>query len=259
MRIVIIGTGNTATVLGRLFFGKGHEISQVIGRNKEYTEHLAQKLNSSFSILAQEVNPDADIYIIAVSDHAIAEVAGRLALDKKLVVHTAGSIERDVLTNCSKNYGVLYPLQSLRKEMAQLPDIPFLVDGNTPDNCALIADLARTVSSRVELADDRRRLQTHVAAVMVSNFTNHMYVLAEEFCKKEHISFPILLPLIGEVASRLQMYSPGDVQTGPAVRNDTITIQKHLSLLEPYPLLQSIYELLTESIRQSQDHNKHNN
>ena len=48
----------------------------------------------------------------------------------KLVLHTAGSVSKDVLKNISYNYGVLYPLQSLRKESHEIPEIPFLVDGN---------------------------------------------------------------------------------------------------------------------------------
>lgn len=249
MRIVIIGTGNAATVLGRLLHYAGHEITQVIGRNAERTEKLAGILNSSFTVQTDEVTYEADIYLIAVADNSIEEITHALRLDKKLVVHTAGSIQKDVLRNCSKNYGVLYPLQSLRKEMDRLPQIPFLIDGNTPDNCTLIADLARTISSRVEFADDKRRLLTHLAAVMVSNFTNHLYMAAEDLCKHENISFQLLLPLIEEVADRLQSYSPQQVQTGPAIRNDTITIQKHIALLKSYPLQQSLYGFITDSIR----------
>jgi predicted short-subunit dehydrogenase-like oxidoreductase (DUF2520 family) len=206
-------------------------------------------LHSTFSNLTNEINGGADIYVIAVADSAIHEVANGLYLDKKLVVHTAGSIEKNVLLSCSKNYGVLYPLQSLRKEMDHLPEIPFLIDGNTADNCTLIADLARTISPHVQFADDKQRLMTHVAAVMVGNFTNHLYVLAEEFCKKEHTSFQMLLPLIGEVVNRLHTYSPEQLQTGPAIRNDTLTIEKHISLLKSHPLQQSVYRFLTDSIR----------
>jgi predicted short-subunit dehydrogenase-like oxidoreductase (DUF2520 family) len=251
MRIVIIGSGNTATILGRLLYQAGHQITEVVGRNREHTEELAKILDSAPVRITGHVNRESDIYIIAVADTAIQEVASGLHLDKKLVVHTAGSITKNVLASCTKNYGVLYPLQSLRKETDHLPLIPFLVDSNTIENRTLITDLAKSISPYVEFADDKSRLSTHVAAVMVSNFTNHLYDLAEEFCKKENISFQILLPLIKEVANRLETHLPGDVQTGPAIRNDTLTIEKHISLLQPYPLQQSAYRFLTDSIRKS--------
>lgn len=250
MKIVIIGTGNTATVLGRLIREAGHTIIQVIGRNTQHAEQLAKVLHSSFTVDQKQLNASGDVYVVAISDNAINEIVSWLRVDKKLVVHTAGSVECGILEPCSKNYGVLYPLQSLRKEADYLPEIPFLVDGNTEDNGALIFDFAKTISADVRFANDHQRLMTHVAAVMVSNFTNHLYVAAVEFCKKENIDFKILLPLIEEIAGRLYIFSPADVQTGPAIRNDTDTIQKHIELLEPFPLQQSLYRFLTGSIQQ---------
>jgi predicted short-subunit dehydrogenase-like oxidoreductase (DUF2520 family) len=67
----------------------------------------------------------ANLYVIAVSDEAVAEVASQLIVHNKLVVHTAGSVSKDVLKQASRNYGVLYPLQSLRKEMKDLPLTPY--------------------------------------------------------------------------------------------------------------------------------------
>ena len=94
-----------------------------------------------------------------------------------------------------------------------------------------------------------KRLKTHVAAVIVSNFTNHLYKLAEDYCKKEGIEFNQLIPLIEETAQRLKTISPSKTQTGPAVRHDDLTIKQHLALLEKYPPLKKIYQLMTESIQ----------
>ncbi|MBC7827826.1 MAG: DUF2520 domain-containing protein [Chitinophagaceae bacterium] len=251
MRIVIIGTGNTATVLGKSIIRAGHAIIQVIGRTSKNAEQLAKTLHSSSTTDQTQLNTSADLYLVAVSDNAIPEIASWLRADKKLVVHTAGSVECKVLQPCSKNFGVLYPLQSLRKEMDHLPEIPFLVDGNTADNGALIFDFAKTISADIRFAVDHQRFMTHIAAVMVSNFTNHLYAAADDFCKKENIDFKLLQPLIEEIATRLRLFSPAAVQTGPAIRNDTDTIRKHIELLEPFPLQQSLYRVFTESIQQT--------
>jgi hypothetical protein len=95
------------------------------------------------------------------------------------------------------------------------------------------------------------RVKLHLAAVMVNNFTNHLYALMETYCREEGLDFHLLLPLIKETASRLDDVSPSKTQTGPAVRNDTTTIEKHLDLLQKYPQLKRMYELFTESIIQS--------
>jgi predicted short-subunit dehydrogenase-like oxidoreductase (DUF2520 family) len=249
LRIVIFGTGNVATILGKRFLAADHEIVQVCGRNQLHAEELADVLSASFTTDLQHVNPNADLYVLAVSDTAVADIAYKLQLNNKLVVHTAGAVSKDVLSVCSKNYGILYPLQSLRSELNELPDIPFLVDGNTEDDLALITEFANSISNQVQQAGDEQRLKLHVAAVMVSNFTNHLYVLAKAYCLQEHVDFNMLLPLISAVAERLHDYEPAAVQTGPAVRNDEATIQKHLALLQQHPSLKIMYSMFTESIK----------
>jgi predicted short-subunit dehydrogenase-like oxidoreductase (DUF2520 family) len=248
MKIVIIGTGNTATVLGRKIHTSGHAVLQVVGRNETSTGELAGELQCAATTDPANIDRNADLYIIAIADKALPTVHEWLQLDKKMVVHTAAAVPKDVLRKLSRNYGVLYPLQTLRKEQKHLPEIPFLVDGNTADDLALVQDFAGTLSSRVLVADDATRLKMHVAAVFASNFTNHLYVLAEDFCKKEQMEFSLLLPLIAETARRLEELSPRASQTGPAMRNDNDTIQRHLQILSDHPPLKEIYERLTRSI-----------
>jgi predicted short-subunit dehydrogenase-like oxidoreductase (DUF2520 family) len=249
LRIVIIGTGNVATILGKRFLAADHEIVQVCGRNPLHAGELADVLSTTFSTDLKHPDPSADIYVLTVTDTAIASVAAELRLDKKLVVHTAGAVSKDVLSACSKNYGVLYPLQSLRSELHELPDIPFVVDGNTEDDLAMITEFANSISNQVQQAGDEQRLKMHVAAVMVSNFTNHLYALAKSYCLQEKVDFNMLLPLISAVAERIYEYEPAAIQTGPALRNDEATIQKHLALLQHHPSLKVMYTLFTESIR----------
>lgn len=249
MKIVIIGTGNAATVLGRKFLAAEHEILQVYGRNQLHAELIADTLSTTYTTNLSHLNSTADIYIIAISDTSISTLVADLQLDKKLVVHTAGSVSKDVLQPCSKNYGILYPLQSLRREMTVLPEIPFLVDGNTEDTRTMIADFAATLSNQVQYAGDEQRLQMHVAAVIVSNFTNHLYTLARQYCMQEKVDFNMLLPLITAIADRLYQFAPDEVQTGPAIRRDEATIQKHLDILKQHESLKELYEVFTKSIQ----------
>ncbi|QEC44501.1 Rossmann-like and DUF2520 domain-containing protein [Pseudobacter ginsenosidimutans] len=246
--LVIIGTGNVATALSLLFGEEGHTIVQVYGRDRAKAVALAKRCNAEPVSDLALLSKDADLYIIAVSDNAVPAIAASLQLGDKLLVHTAGSVSREVLKHSSKNYGVLYPLQSLRAELDHVTDIPFLVDANTAEKTAWLKDIAMTVSMQVQTATDEQRLHLHVAAVVVSNFTNHLYALAESYCNKENVDFRMLLPLISEVANRIQHVSPHEVQTGPAVRNDQSTIGKHLELLQDFPELQQLYAAFSSSI-----------
>ncbi len=248
MKIVLIGSGNVATILGRLFQKNDHQVIQVTSRNIDHAKDLADELKCSYTDYNGTVDRTADLYVVAVSDMAIHECVQHYNIPDKLVVHTAGSVSKDVLKNSSYNYGVLYPLQSLRKEMKSVPEIPFLVDGNNETVVKAIYEFALTLSPDVQVIGDEDRLKLHAAAVIVSNFTNHLYAIAEDFCIKENVSFDLLKPLIMETAARIRNQSPGAVQTGPAARKDIHTLDRHLRLLTNHPKLRTTYLRLTDSI-----------
>lgn len=249
MNIVIIGSGNVAAVLGRKFLKAGHHIVQIYSRNASAASELAYEWDTESTNYKSLIFKNADLYLVAVSDAAINDVTDDLSFPGKVVAHTAASVPKEILKHVSAHYGVFYPLQSLRKEMTELPDVPVFTDGSDEKTKKTLTALAQSISpEQVTEAGEDARLKIHVAAVIVSNFTNHLYKLAADYCKKEGIDFKQLLPLINETTHRLQEVSPAQAQTGPAIRHDAATIQKHLELLKNHPHLQKIYQLLSESI-----------
>ncbi|HEX2630875.1 MAG TPA: F420-dependent NADP oxidoreductase [Chitinophagaceae bacterium] len=251
MNIVIIGSGNVAAILGRKFKSAGHNITQIYSRNASDASALAYEWDTESTNYKSLILRTADIYLIAVNDDSIDEVVADLRLPGKVVAHTAASVPKEILKDVSPHYGVFYPLQSLRKEMISIPDIPIFIDGSDETAKSKLETLAHSIADeKVVISGDGDRLKLHVAAVLVSNFTNHLYALAEDYCRKEGLHFKQLLPLIEETAQRIKTVSPKQSQTGPAIRHDQETIQKHLDLLKDYPQLKQVYQLLTESIQQ---------
>ncbi|MES2432086.1 MAG: DUF2520 domain-containing protein [Bacteroidota bacterium] len=248
MRIVIIGSGNVATILGKIIKKASHEVVQVVSRDIENAKILAGTLGCDFTSYDGAIQANSDIYLFAISDRALLEIPATFNFGDKLVLHTAGSISMDVLQTVAKNYGILYPLQSLRKEMETIPEIPLLIEGNSRTVNEKIENFANTLSSNVSFSNEDERSKLHLAAVVVCNFTNHLFAMTEEFCKKERIDFSKLHPIIQETATRLSKRSASELQTGPAMRNDFVTIDKHLKMLNHYPSLKNLYLKITDSI-----------
>jgi predicted short-subunit dehydrogenase-like oxidoreductase (DUF2520 family) len=247
MKVVLVGTGNVATVLGKLIVQQGHTIVGVKGRAILATQILANTLSAE--AITTSTTPHADLYIIAVNDSAIATAAAMLEVPTHAkLVHTAASVGYDVLQPYAAQVGVLYPLQSLRSQMPYIPQIPFLVDA--PDNIIgeQIFAFASSLSTQVAYANTKTRTQLHVGAVVVSNFVNHLYHLAYEYCDKANLPWDMLQPLIHETADRLQLLPPSQLQTGPAIRKDFVTIEKHHALLAAHPQLQALYQQISSSI-----------
>ena len=253
MKVVIIGAGNVATVFGRLIKKANHQIVQVMSRKATTAKILADELGCAFTDNCQDIDQGADMYVVAMSDASLNNLKEDFNLGNKIVVHTAGSVSINILKEVSENFGVLYPLQSLRKEnMDTQTAIPLLVDGNIDHSKYIIEAFAKTISNNVAFTDDEHRLKLHLAAVLVSNFTNHLYALAFDFCVAEKIDFKMLQPLIEETALRLRHHQPQDMQTGPAIRKDIITLDKQLRILSQHQKLRTVYLRMTDSIMNSE-------
>jgi len=248
MKVVIIGSGNVATVMGGRIIEAGHPIIQVVARREEPAVRLATEWKCGYTTRWEEVSRDADLYIVALSDRALEGLGGVLQLPGKLVLHTAGAVAGSVLLEVSAHSGVLYPLQSLRSEIRPFPEFPLLVAANQAEDLPVIEAFARTIARQVQRADDITRLKLHVAAILANNFTNYLYTQAAVFCQQENLDFSLLLPIIRETAERIARYPPQQVQTGPALRGDQETIRRHLEVLNNYKDISELYGLFTIQI-----------
>lgn len=247
-QIVIIGTGHAATVIGQRCIASGHQVMQVYGRRQSAAESLASLLGARPAWEPGQILRHTDLCIVAMADAVLPTVGQWMPRMDALVVHTAGSVPMDVLQSVSNRYGVLYPLQSLRKNQERLPEIPFLVQGCDRDVEHELRAFARTLGD-VHHAGDEDRRKLHLTAVFTANFANHLFTLAHAYCQKEGVEFRMLLPLLEETVVRMEWEDPENLQTGPALRGDDATTQAHLLMLNQYPEMKIIYELMTRLIR----------
>jgi len=249
MKVVILGSGNVATHLGRALKTSGHSILQVWSRSKINADLLASELNSLGINSFEDLDKDGDIYIISVSDDAIPFVASKFPFKDKLLVHTSGTTGIDVLEKASAKRGVLYPLQTFSKQRdIDFEVIPIAIEGDSQETVESLSTLAKTLVDKVVLFDSEKRRALHIAAVFACNFTNHFYSVAHQILKENHLDFDLIRPLIAETASKVQTFLPEEVQTGPAVRNDQITLNKHIKFLEDKPELEDLYKMISQSI-----------
>jgi hypothetical protein len=251
MNIILIGSGNTATVLGRKSLAAGHRIVQVYSRNEEHARGLAGLLNSTTAAAISLIERNADLMIVAIADNAIKSFVSELGQINFPVAHTGGAVSIAAVKNPGDLYGVLWPLQSLRKEIENIPPLTLLADANKPEALEPLLKFAHTIADRVVEADDNTRLKYHFAATWVNNFTNYLFTTAEKFCEQENISFSVLLPLMEETVMRMRNISPSETQTGPAIRFDGVTLDKHRELIKEYPVFIRFYNLFTQEIQKT--------
>jgi len=245
-KVVILGSGNVAQHLIEVMKNTSSiDLVQVFARNSNQLNHL---LPSSKIVSDYQKITAADVYIISVTDNAIAEVSSQLPFKNRLVVHTSGSSDLSVLDNKNRK-GVFYPLQTFTKgKKIDFSPIPICLEAENEQDYQLIKNLGNCISKKVFQINSEQRRSLHVAAVFVCNFVNHLYQIGYEICNSNQIPFEVLHPLIQETAQKVLELNPKEAQTGPALRNDTKTIEKHLDFLTNKEY-QTIYKLLTQSIQ----------
>ena len=248
--IVLIGSGNVASHLGLHLLKKGHNIKQVWSRQLIHAEVLAEKLNSIATDDLCNIE-NADLYIVSVKDDVLSSVIQQLEVNN--IIHTSGAIGLEVFNNRSKNYGVLYPLQTFNKNIKlDLSQTPMCIEANNKLFENHLMNIGDDLSNQVITMNSKQRQQLHIAAVFACNFTNHMYSIADSILAKSDINFKLLLPLINQTVKKLNQNKPSQVQTGPAKREDKKIMQSHINNISSKES-KEIYKLMSNAIIKNND------
>ena len=251
LNVIIIGTGNVSHhICKAIEKTKNLKLTQLLGRKKDLPKNFNQSISYCHNIKKIK---KADFYIICVNDDAILKISNELNVDtNSIVVHSSGSTNMDQLSK-HQNHGVIYPLQTFSKSKeTNFKDIPIIIEGNSSLILDKIKKVSKLLSKKVVVCNYDQRTLIHISAVFTNNFSNYMYIIAEKILKSQNIDVNILYPLIKETADKLNYLSPKEAQTGPAIRNDEITIQKHLNLLKETKYFE-IYNNLTKEIIKSKN------
>lgn len=246
LSVTLLGAGNVATHLYRaLKKVDGVVVSQWYNRNLNALQAFQNEVTITDSL---DNLKDANIYLIAVSDDAIADISKQLPTTDALVVHTSGSVSLHDLDRKHKR-GVFYPLQTFSKDAdVDFSEVPICIEVEDTSHLNTLKNLANAIGSKHYRVNSDQRAALHLAAVFVNNFTNQLYRVGHEITESTSVDFNILKPLIKETAKKIETMSPYMAQTGPAKRGDKKTIKKHLKNLDK-DIHKEIYELMTKSIK----------
>ncbi|MDW8297508.1 MAG: DUF2520 domain-containing protein [Raineya sp.] len=256
LKIAILGTGNVAWHLAKAISQTAtYQVVEIWGRNEAKVNELAQFLQISCKSNLDFRTSKANIILLAISDSALPQILRQIQVSTwQVLAHTSGSTSIEVFENlrCKANFGVFYPLQTFSKNReVNIHEVPFCIEANSAETQKLLWSLAESLSSKVFHINSHERLLLHLAAVFANNFVNHLFSISQEILQKNNLPFELLVPLIKETCLKaIEAENIKDIQTGPARRKDTNTIQKHLNLLQADENKWKIYEIISQSIMQ---------
>lgn len=249
--IAIIGSGNIATWFAYAIKQSGGNISQVYSRDIENARKLASLYEAEPIDNIKLLKDKCSLYLFALNDETYIPVLKEIPFRLPLAVHTAGSISQDIFQNYAERYGVIYPFQSVSKnaDFSKLT-VPLCVEGNDKTTKDELFQMAHQWSKEVYEIDESQRAYLHIAAVFAGNFVNALYGEAYHILEKQNINPKILWPLMQNVLDKVKTMSPPEAQTGPAVRHERNTMNKHLASLDN-EALKEIYLLISKRIQEN--------
>ena len=185
---------------------------------------------------------DADLVLLCVPDRAVAEVAARVP-PGPWVAHTSGATTLDALEPHRRRFSV-HPLQTFIRARGpeQLDGAWAAVSAESEGALAAGFELARALGLRpFELPDDERPLY-HAAATVAASFLVTLHEAAAELMRTAGAPPEALEPLMRRTIEN------GFVPTGPHVRGDWETLERHLAeIRERRPELEPLYRVLSEA------------
>jgi len=188
---------------------------------------------------------DIEILILAVRDDAITPLAASLAKaravdERHVVLHLSGVQGQEALgplVTSRAGLGSIHPLQTIVE--------PELAPARLKGAWAAVEGMPRAVEAGEQLAQGLGmrpfRIATkakpiyHAGAVFASNYLVVVEAVAQRLLRHAGLSdadaWAALRPLVEGTIENLSRHEPREALTGPVVRGDTATIDRHLQSL----------------------------
>lgn len=252
MNVSFIGSGNLAWHLAPALDNTDFSVKEVYSPKLKNAAALVEKLYqaSTKTSLDFSISPSR-IFVVAVSDDAIPEVAQQIILpDNSFLIHTSGSQPISALAYApTSNIGVFYPLQTFTKtKKIDWRETPVFLESENSATEKLLMQMAKAISKKVYKVSSKDRKALHVSAVFASNFTTHMLAISQEIMKKNKLDFELLKPLIIETINKCLSLGPEKSLTGPARRGDLEVLDHHLEFLQGNENVAEIYRVISQNI-----------
>jgi predicted short-subunit dehydrogenase-like oxidoreductase (DUF2520 family) len=244
MNISVVGAGRVGTAMAVLLTRAGHRIVAVSGRGA--TRDRASRFLPDVPFLdAPDACRAGELVLIGVPDDAILPTVESLAAagafhDGQTAAHVSGASGLDVLASAraaGAHTLAIHPLQTFPDVAGALERIPgsaMAITASDPESSTLGERIADDLMARPFRVEDGARPLYHAAAVFASNYLIVTTAIAEQLFRTAGVTQPIeaMLPLQRASLDNVERLGSGEALTGPAVRGDARTIERHLTALE---------------------------
>ena len=236
MKVGFIGPGKVGRSFGHFLMNNRTEVVGYLGKTYARTQQLASEIGCvAFSDLSELIDK-CDLVGITVQDDQIVNVVDQLLdlrrdLSEKVFFHMSGSLSVEILKPLSTKTFSLHPLKAFPKVMADFKGVYFSLESGDDE----IKNWLNALNLTFFEIESHQKVQYHAAAAIVSNYL--VAVLDFGFSQFEALGLPAelakkaLWPLVMGTIENVEALGTKKALTGPIVRGDVQTIEKHLEAM----------------------------
>jgi predicted short-subunit dehydrogenase-like oxidoreductase (DUF2520 family) len=257
-RIAVVGVGNLASALAPALHADGYRIDEIIFRARRSSSNQARALAREVGASAGDVTRArlrAEVIWFCVPDSEIAQAANSLVSSPswkgKVALHSSGALtsdELDSLRQRGASVASVHPLMTfVRGSRPSLKDVPFALEG----------DLKAVKVARLLVRDLRglpfnirknRKEAYHLWGMFASPFLTALLAETETIADAAGIK-PLearrkMLPILRQTLNNYEKLGAARSFSGPIVRGDVETVQKHLNVLKKIAGARDVYVAL---------------
>ena len=260
-RIGFIGAGTLGSGLALALHRKGYSVRAVSSRTRQSAENLVSSI-AGCNVLesSQDVADAADIVFITTPDSTITSVAASVHWRMgQEVVHCCGASGREILQPAADQgaeTGAFHPFQTFagiaspERAVARLAGVTFAISAESR-LADFLAGLAINLGGRAVTVEEDKRALYHAAAILSCGYLVTLLETALDslidagFAEEEALG--AVVSLSRTTLDNVALLGTSASVTGPLVRGDAGTVQKHLEALErSNPQVAALYGALTE-------------
>jgi predicted short-subunit dehydrogenase-like oxidoreductase (DUF2520 family) len=255
----IVGAGHVGRVLGRLFAARGvFAVQDVLTRSTASAQAAVAFIGAGRAVDVVAAMRPASVWMLAVSDDRIAEVAGQLAAgaDVKgaVVFHCSGAKASDELAPLRAAGALVasvHPVRSFAdpQQVAASFDGTFCGIEGDEGALALLNPVFAAIGARTVPIDARAKTVYHAASVFASNYLTTVLDAALRAYQAagvpEDVARELARPLALETLANVFRLGPETALSGPIARGDAATVARQQAAVTAWdPATGALYEAL---------------
>jgi predicted short-subunit dehydrogenase-like oxidoreductase (DUF2520 family) len=261
LTISIAGAGNLGSALALTLSSAQYPVKYIAVRasstGRREAKTLANRIDARMVTLGREPL-DSNIVWLTVPDDAIAAVALRLSKTQdwkdRFVFHSSGALTSDALAPLHKRgarVASVHPMMTfVRGETPEMAGVSFAVEGD-----AAAVRVARSIIEDLDASAFVIQKQKKVLYHAFGSFASPLVIallatlehVAEAAGVRRQDIKAIMTPLLWQTLRNYLKKDAASAFSGPLVRGDLATIEKHLAELKKLPQARAVYVALARA------------